>query len=286
MEVIIDENAGFCFGVTNAISKVEKHLNQNSNLYCLGELVHNEEETIRLQNLGLKTITYNDFSKLYGQIVLFRAHGEPPSIYNLAKQNNITIIDATCPIVLKLQQKILENYKKNPQSLTVIFGKKDHPEVLGLNGQVDNNAIIIQQKEDLQLIDYKKDIFLYSQTTMSSCDYDAIAEEIDKRYKKENPNGKFVKIASACRSVGQRAENLNNFCKNFDVILFVGGKKSSNAKYLFESCKKINNNTFFVSSAKDLTKEMFKSSQKVGITGATSTPKWLLNQIKIKTEEF
>lgn len=275
MQIEIDPNAGFCFGVTNAINKAEAEIAENGSLYCLGEMVHNQEETSRLSRLGMTTISYSEYENLKDTTVLLRAHGEPPRTYETAKGNNVRIIDATCPIVLRLHKLIYENAKNNPDCQTVIYGKKDHAEVVGLVGQVEGNATVISSENEIHLIDFNKGILLYSQTTMNSHKYDQIADSI-----KEKAGSQMVKkFNTVCRSVAQRERNLASFAEKFSAILFVAGSNSSNGKYLYSTCKKYNPHTYYISNAADISPDMLLGIDSVGITGATSTPKWLLQQI-------
>lgn len=286
MIVEIDENAGFCSGVTNAINKAEAEISASGSLFCLGEMVHNQEEMSRLEKLGMKTVTYNEFENFSDCTVLIRAHGEPPETYALAKKNNISLIDATCPIVLRLHKIIYENSIKNPDYQTVIFGKKDHAEVVGLVGQVDGKAVVISKEEETDKIDFTKSIFLYSQTTMNVHDYEKVAEKIESRLKATAPDKVFKKFNTVCRSVSKREEKLSEYAKKFDAVLFVAGSNSSNGKYLFSTCKASNPNSYYISSENDLTREMIKGVERLGITGATSTPKWLLRLIAEKAAEL
>ena len=286
MIVEIDENAGFCSGVTNAINKAEAEISASGSLFCLGEMVHNQEEMSRLEKLGMKTVTYNEFENFSDCTVLIRAHGEPPETYALAKKNNISLIDATCPIVLRLHKIIYENSIKNPDYQTVIFGKKDHAEVVGLVGQVDGKAVVISKEEETDKIDFTKSIFLYSQTTMNVHDYEKVAEKIENRLKATAPDKAFKKFNTVCRSVSKREEKLSEYAKRFDAVLFVAGSNSSNGKYLFSTCKNSNPKSYYISSENDLTREMIKGVERLGITGATSTPKWLLRLIADKAAKL
>jgi 4-hydroxy-3-methylbut-2-en-1-yl diphosphate reductase len=278
MIVEIDKNSGFCFGVVNAIKIAEDSLKEKKELYCLGDIVHNGEEINRLEKLGLKTITREDYFKLANCTVLIRAHGEPPETYQYAKENNITLIDATCPVVLKLQKRVRKAYEdfKEENGQIVILGKKGHAEVDGLNGQTNNQAIIIQDKKDLDNIDFSYPTTLFSQTTRSIEEFKMITEEIKSRAGINVP----VKINDTiCRQVANRVPKLQTFVTQHDLVLFVSGKKSSNGKFLYEVCKQKNPNTCFVSNTEDLKTEWFKDIEKVGICGATSTPQWLMEKI-------
>ncbi len=287
MIVTIDENSGFCFGVTTAIETAEREL-QKGTLFCLGDIVHNGQEVERLDKLGLETIDYDDLRTLRNVRVLLRAHGEPPSTYRIAKQNNIEIIDASCPVVLNLQKRIREKYQaihgKNTGAQIVIFGKKGHAEVIGLEGQTNNTAIVIESISQLHQLDFTRPIYLFSQTTKSVEEFQQIVAEIKKR-KIENDTSEvvFEYHDTICRNVANRVKRLQDFARGNDVVIFVGGQKSSNAKVLFQNCMEVNSCTVFVSSEADLTPEILQqchAAEKVGICGATSTPKWLMERIK------
>ncbi len=285
MRIEIDEHSGFCFGVTSAISKAEEIL-QSRPLYCLGDIVHNGEEIKRLAERGLVTINYDQMAEFQGVDVLFRAHGEPPSTYDLAKKNNIHVVDATCPVVLHLQKQIKDIYVQHPQSQILIFGKRGHAEVVGLQGQTNNNAIVIEQEEDLKIIDFERDIFLFSQTTMSVEKFEHLVQCIEQKIA---PNATFHYFNTICKSVANRMQQLQNFAKNHDMIIFVGGKKSSNAKELFGLCKKMNDCSFFIANEEEITDEMqqiIQQKEQIGICGATSTPLWLMEKCKNKIENY
>ncbi|MBQ2441181.1 MAG: 4-hydroxy-3-methylbut-2-enyl diphosphate reductase [Paludibacteraceae bacterium] len=285
MRIEIDEHSGFCFGVTSAISKAEEIL-QSRPLYCLGDIVHNGEEIKRLAERGLVTINYDQMAEFQGVDVLFRAHGEPPSTYDLAKKNNIHVVDATCPVVLHLQKQIKDIYVQHPQSQILIFGKRGHAEVVGLQGQTNNNAIVIEQEEDLKSIDFERDIFLFSQTTMSVEKFEHLVQCIEQKIA---PNATFHYFNTICKSVANRMQQLQNFAKNHDMIIFVGGKKSSNAKELFGLCKKMNDCSFFIANEEEITDEMqqiVQQKEQIGICGATSTPLWLMEKCKNKIENY
>lgn len=294
MIVTIDDNSGFCFGVTTAIETAEREL-QKGTLFCLGDIVHNGQEVERLDKLGLVTIDYDDLRTLHNVRVLLRAHGEPPSTYHIAKRNNIEIIDASCPVVLHLQKRIRDTYRslhgKNTGAQIVIFGKKGHAEVIGLEGQTNNTAIVIERIEDLNHLDFTRPIYLFSQTTKSVEEFEQIVEEIKNRKALQSPlnaeEAVFEYHNTICRNVANRVKRLQDFAKNNDVVIFVGGKKSSNAKVLFHNCLEVNPCTIFVSSAADITPEILQQchcAEHVGICGATSTPKWLMESIKEKIE--
>ena len=295
MKVTIDEYSGFCFGVTAAIEAAERELKVGP-LFCLGDIVHNGQEVERLDRLGLVTIDYDDLRTLRNVRVLLRAHGEPPSTYRIAEQNNIEIIDASCPVVLKLQKRIRETYLKyhGTDVQIVIFGQKGHAEVIGLEGQTNNTAIVVEGVADLDMLDYGKSIYLFSQTTKSVEGFQAIVEAIKaKRLLGDEEQGEsqeavFEYHDTICRNVANRVKRLQDFARSNDVVIFVGGKKSSNAKVLFQHCLEVNSSTVFVSSVEDLSDEMISSChsvERVGICGATSTPKWLMEQIRSRVEE-
>jgi len=274
--VDIDSNSGFCFGVINAIKKAENEIAKNSELLCLGNIVHNEEEVNRLNSAGLKSITKTNFEALNDSKVLFRAHGEPPESYLLAKKNNIKIIDATCPVVLKLQQRIKQAWLeiKEANGQLIIFGKKGHAEVLSLVGQTNGEAIVIESDDEITHINKELPVVVFSQTTKSIEKYEQLGEKIKDWVIAP------VKIHDTiCRQVANRAPKLKEFVKNYELIIFVGGKNSSNAKYLFGICKNVNNNTHFVSAPDEIKSINFQNISKIGICGATSTPLWLMEKV-------
>jgi 4-hydroxy-3-methylbut-2-enyl diphosphate reductase len=283
MIVKIEESAGFCFGVVSAINLVEKELKEKNKLFCLGDIVHNNMEVERLSSLGLEVIDINKMKGLKDSKVMIRAHGEPPSTYELAKKNNIEIIDATCPIVLKLQDNVKRGYKvmKDFGGQIVIFGKKGHAEVVGLVGQTENNAIVISSSDDLDLIDYSKPIHIFSQTTMNKEKYNDLCQEIKNRYNKFNPliNQTIIITDSICGKVSSRSKQLFEFADGVDVVLFVSGKNSSNGMYLYNLCKQHKEKTFLVSTIEEINKEWFVGCESIGISGATSTPMWLMKEI-------
>lgn len=291
MQITIDEYSGFCFGVTSAIEAAEREL-QKGLLFCLGDIVHNGQEVERLDKLGLVTIDYDDLRTLRNVRVLLRAHGEPPATYRIAEQNGIEIIDASCPVVLKLQKRIRDTYMLHhgTDAQIVIFGQKGHAEVIGLEGQTNNTAIVIESLNDLDRLDFTKPIYLFSQTTKSVEEFQAIVREIQQHIASSSSNSSpiFEYHDTICRNVANRVKRLQEFAKSNDVVVFVGGKKSSNAKVLYNHCLEVNPSTVFVSSADDVTDELIRSCHavdKVGICGATSTPKWLMQQIRSRIEE-
>ena len=286
MKVTIDENSGFCFGVTTAIETAEREL-QKGQLFCLGDIVHNGQEVERLDRLGLETIDYDDLRTLHNVRVLLRAHGEPPSTYHIAKRNNIEIIDASCPVVLHLQKRIRNTYLQHhgTDAQIVIFGKKGHAEVIGLEGQTNNTAIVIESIHDVDKLDFSRPIYLFSQTTKSVEGFQQIVEAIKLRRGDEVV---FEYHDTICRNVANRVKKLQDFARSNDVVIFVGGQKSSNAKVLYNNCLEVNSCTFFVSSVVDITPEILEqchNAEHVGICGATSTPKWLMEQIRCSLEK-
>lgn len=280
MTIEIDQNSGFCFGVVYAIQKAEEILATEDTLYCLGDIVHNNVEVNRLKSLGLITIDHEQLKALHNCKVLFRAHGEPPETYKIVLENNIDLIDASCPVVLRLQNKIKDGsdaiLKENGQ--VVIYGKKGHAEVNGLVGQTGGKAIVIEGEEDLGKIDFNRPINLFSQTTKSITGFQKIKSIIEDRIKdKEDFN--FISNDTVCRQVASRGDYLPEFAKAHDVIIFVSGKKSSNGKMLYEVCKTVNERSYFVSDVEDVDHAWFKTEDFVGVCGATSTPMWLMNKI-------
>ncbi|MFT6873126.1 MAG: 4-hydroxy-3-methylbut-2-enyl diphosphate reductase [Roseivirga sp.] len=272
LNVDIDINSGFCFGVVYAIEMAEDILAEEGKLYCLGDIVHNDEEVKRLEQKGLKIINHDEFAAISDSKVLIRAHGEPASTYQLALENNITLIDASCPVVLKLQNRIKNSYDK--EETIYIYGKHGHAEVVALLGQTNNNAVVFQDLEELDLAELPKEITLYSQTTKSTDKFYEINEVLRE-------NGITVKTNDTiCRQVSNRDKELRNFATAFDVIVFASGTKSSNGKVLYKVCKDQNSRTYFVSSIEDVKSEWFGMNESVGICGATSTPMWLMKDIK------
>ncbi len=288
MKITIDKNSGFCFGVVNAIQAAENILKTRNHLYCLGDIVHNNMEVERLNKLGLEIINHEQFQKLKNVPVLIRAHGEPPSTYQTALQNNIELIDASCPVVLRLQNNVQQGYNniKKQNGQVVIYGKPGHAEVSGLAGQTNNEAIIVSNNEDLKKIDITKPISLYSQTTKSMEGFNELIKEIKIKKEEANSRADFIINDTICRQVSHRAPQLKEFSKNHDIIIFASGKKSSNGKYLHGICKENNSNTYFVSSPQDIKKEWFTSKDSVGICGATSTPRWLMDEIATLIASF
>jgi 4-hydroxy-3-methylbut-2-en-1-yl diphosphate reductase len=282
MTIDIDNNSGFCFGVVNAICKAEEELGTLNELYCLGDIVHNNAEVERLKKKGLKIISYKQFKELKNCKVLIRAHGEPPETYKIAKQNNIELIDASCSVVLKLQKRIRKSYLEQADGgQIVIFGKEGHAEVNGLVGQTEGEAIVVSQLADLDKIDFSKPVSVFSQTTMSIEEFNLISDEIRKRMisQMKMENVPLSVNDTICRQVSNRAPMLKQFVKLYNVIIFVSGKESSNGKYLFEVCKSVNQNTYFVTSPADIDPDWFIGVESVGICGATSTPRWLMEEV-------
>jgi len=308
LQVEIDSGSGFCFGVTTAIRKAEEELTSHPSLptshpsppiphpsetlYCLGDIVHNSVECERLRQMGLITINHEQMAHLHGVKVLLRAHGEPPETYELARHNNIEIIDATCPVVLKLQKRIKEQYDESsrlsPSSPTpqlpnspapqiVIFGKKGHAEVLGLVGQTKGTAIVIESFDDVKKLDFTNDIYLYSQTTKSLDEFHRIIDYIQQHIA---PGATFRSFDTICRSVANRMTGISQFASRHDLILFVCGRKSSNGKVLFNECLRVNPNTHLIEGPGEIDPSWLEGIRSVGICGATSTPKWLMEQCK------
>lgn len=277
MNIEIDNGSGFCFGVTRAINKAEEELSKGSKLYCLGDIVHNGKECDRLRKLGLITINHDEFATLKSAKVLLRAHGEPPSTYTQAQTNAIEVIDATCPVVLHLQERIKKEYSEVDSSnkQIVIFGKKGHAEVMGLVGQTNGKAIVIESPEEVDKLDFNKDICLYSQTTKSLDDFRKIVEYIKQHI---SPSATFRYYDTICRQVANRMPHIRDFASRHDVILFVCGKKSSNGRVLYEECKSVNPSSYLIDSAAEIDFTWLENCHSIGICGATSTPKWLMEE--------
>ena len=283
-DIEIDKESGFCFGVVTAIRKAEEELAGDERLYCLGDIVHNSAEVERLCAKGLVTITHEELASLHNAKVLLRAHGEPPETYLLAKENDIEIIDATCPVVLRLQQRIKAQYDKCGKSCQiVIYGKNGHAEVNGLVGQTNGTAIVVENPAELDKVDFNKDIALYSQTTKSLEGFQNIIEQIKNRI---SPAARFEYFDTICRQVANRVGHLRSFVRGKDAILFVAGAKSSNGKVLFNQCRSENPRTFLLGSPEELKPEWIKDAVSIGICGATSTPRWLMEQIASRAAEL
>ena len=301
LKIEIDSGSGFCFGVTTAIKKAEEELTMGKTLYCLGDIVHNGMEVERLHDCGLVTINHEELKQLHDVKVLLRAHGEPPETYEIARRNNIEIIDATCPVVLQLQKRIKRQFEnqwlqclssesdllsqttKRPVSQTtngpqiVIFGKNGHAEVLGLVGQTNNQAIVVESLDDVKRLDFTRDIYLYSQTTKSLDEFRRIIEYIQSHI---SPSATFQSYDTICRQVANRMPNIASFAARHDLILFVSGRKSSNGKVLFHECERVNPNSHHIESAVEINPSWLKYIKTVGICGATSTPKWLMEECR------
>lgn len=283
MEITIDPNSGFCFGVVHAIQAAEYELDRSGRLYCLGDIVHNNMEVERLKERGLKIITVEELKNLRDCKVLIRAHGEPPETYLIALKNNITLIDASCPVVLKLQQRIRAGFDEMNQidGQIVIYGKEKHAEVNGLVGQAKERAIVINDEKNIGRIDFLRPVRLFSQTTQSTEGFNKTQVIIRKRMQEANKgnNIDFVANDTICRQVSGRAPQIREFAARFDVVLFVSGKNSSNGLFLFNVCRVANSKTYFISSPDELRKEWFAGSKSVGICGATSAPMWLMEDV-------
>lgn len=277
IHIEIDSSSGFCFGVTTAIKKAEEELANGNTLYCLGDIVHNGMEVERLHARGLITINHEQLKQLHDVKVLLRAHGEPPETYETARRNNIEIIDATCPVVLQLQRRIKKQYDANPEAQIVIFGKNGHAEVLGLVGQTHSKAIVIEKLEDVRLLDFSRDIYLYSQTTKSLDEFRRIIDYIQSHI---SPDATFKSFDTICRQVANRMPNIAAFAARHDIILFVCGRKSSNGKVLFSKCKSVNPNSYLIEGPDEIESSWIEGVTTVGICGATSTPKWLMEQCR------
>ena len=287
IKVAIDPDAGFCFGVEKAIQIAEDSLEKESELYCLGDIVHNELETGRLKKLGLKVIDHQKYSNLKNVTVLIRAHGEPPSTYIHAKENNIQLIEATCPVVLKLQDRVrfAYNYIKH-KGQVVIAGKSNHPEVISLKGQTDGNAIIIESAEDISKIDFTKSMEIFSQTTLSKQKFETLTTAIERQAHYEGHDIDLKINRTICGQVANRVPMLNKFCKQHDIIFFVSGKNSSNGKSLFEICQSVNPKTYHINSFEEIDLQWINGVKSIGISGATSTPPWLMKEIASKLREL
>ena len=276
MKIEVDKESGFCPGVVSAIRKAEGELQVRPSLYCLGDIVHNSQEVKRLETQGLITISREDLQSLHDVTVMLRAHGEPPSTYELAERQGIEIVDATCPVVLQLQRKIRRIYESEPSAQIVIFGKHGHAEVVGLVGQTENTAIVVEHDDELSKIDFSRPVRLFSQTTMSVEEFKKLSAAIGQKMK--NPD-ELQTFDTICRQVANRIPHMREFASRHDVILFVSGKKSSNGKALFEVCRSANVRSHFISQPEDLTEEMTANAESVGICGATSTPRWQMEQV-------
>lgn len=277
IQIEIDSGSGFCFGVTTAISKAEEELSRSDTLYCLGDIVHNGMEVERLHLQGLQTIDHSQLSQLHDVKVLLRAHGEPPATYATAERNHIEIIDATCPVVLQLQRRIKRQYDDNPHAQIVIFGKNGHAEVLGLVGQTDGNAIVVENLDDASHLCIDRDIYLYSQTTKSLDEFHALIAYIQAHI---SPQATFRSFDTICRQVANRMPNIAAFAARHDMILFVSGHKSSNGKVLFNECLRVNANSHHIEQPSEINLHWLDGVKTIGICGATSTPKWIMEQCR------
>lgn len=279
LKIEIDDNSGFCFGVTTAIKKAEEELSNGGTLYCLGDIVHNNIECDRLKRIGLITIDHDTYRELHNAKVLLRAHGEPPETYEIAKRNNLELIDATCPVVLKLQQRIKQKWQETAekQRQIIIHGQTGHAEVLGLVGQTRGEAIVIENIDQLDRIDNSKDTYIYSQTTKSLEGYKHIVSAIEERIE---PGKECKSFNTVCGQVAGRMNGIGEFAKSHQLLFFVCGKKSSNGKILFNECKRVNPNSHQIESAEDIDLSLTNGVESIGICGATSTPKWLMENCK------
>lgn len=279
MNIEIDQKSGFCFGVVKAIAKAEEELANGDTLYCLGDIVHNEEEVERLKKMGLITINHEQFAGLHDVKVLLRAHGEPPSTYEIARRNNITIIDASCPVVLKLQSRIKNAYETIPDKTTqvVIYGHHGHAEVNGLVGQTGGNAIVVEDESELDKVDFSKNIRLFSQTTKPLDGFQHLVKTVSN----EMQNGAtFEYTDTICRQVANRMPNITTFATQNDIVIFVSGKKSSNGKALFEHCRSVNPQTYLITEMEEVDALEIDPDKKIGICGATSTPRWQMEEVE------
>ena len=277
MQIEIDSGSGFCFGVTTAIRKAEEKLAAGKTLYCLGDIVHNGMECERLRRLGLVTINHDEMKRLHGVKVLLRAHGEPPETYALARRNDIEIIDATCPVVLQLQRRIKRKYDENKAAQIVIFGKPGHAEVLGLVGQTEGRAVVVADLDGVKRLDFTRDIFLYSQTTKSLDEFHRITDYISAHIA---PGATFRSFDTICRQVANRMPAISSFAMRHDLILFVCGRKSSNGRVLFAECQRVNGNSHLIEGPEEIDPAWLAGVETIGICGATSTPKWLMEQCR------
>lgn len=279
MKIVIDDKSGFCFGVVRAITEAEKALAGGGTVYSLGDIVHNRMEVQRLEGLGLRTITHAEMPSLGGSRLFIRAHGEPPTTYRLAQQLGIEVIDATCPVVAKLQERVVKAHEamRPIGGQVVILGKRGHAEVVGLTGQVEAPTIVIENEQDLELIDFTRPIYLLSQTTQSIALFNRLGEEIRHRAADE---AQTTIVDTICRQVSGREQHLTEFAAQFDVVIFVCGRKSSNGKVLFEVCRKANPRTYNIEEAGELDPAWLEGASSVGICGATSTPKWLMEKVE------
>jgi 4-hydroxy-3-methylbut-2-enyl diphosphate reductase len=278
MRVVIDDNSGFCFGVVRAIGEAEEALRHQSEVYSLGDIVHNRVEVHRLEELGLRTVTHDDMSALSGRTLLIRAHGEPPTTYRSAEELGITIIDATCPVVARLQRKVREAYQLMSEQggTVVLLGKRGHAEVVGLTGQVNDDVVVVEREEDLDALDFSRPIYFLSQTTQSIATFEQLGREVVRRAK---DSSKVTLDDTICRRVAGRESSLAAFAQSVDVIIFVSGKKSSNGKVLYDVCRSYNSRSYNIEERSELEACWFEGVESVGICGATSTPRWLMEDV-------
>lgn len=287
MKVEIEQYSGFCFGVQNAIKKTEEALKSGETIYCLGHIVHNEAEVERLEKLGMVTVSRDEFQNLKNSKVVIRAHGEPPETYETARRNNLEIIEATCPIVRNIQNRVKQNFDKNGAAVqSLIFGKKEHAEVKGLMGQTAGRSILLSSQEDIHKIDYNKPAEIFSQTTRSRKKYRELIRKIREGYEAKGYDGKeMLRVHNTiCGQVANREPRLKKFCREHEVIIFVSGKSSSNGKMLYGVCENVNKNAYFISDSSEIKESWFEGISTVGVCGATSTPKWLIKEVADKIE--
>ncbi len=285
MTIEIDQSSGFCFGVTRAIGKAEEELAKDDRLFCLGDIVHNGKECDRLGQMGLVTINHEQMRQMHDVKVLLRAHGEPPSTYALARERSINLIDATCPVVLHLQERIKREYDADPEhkKQIVIFGKNGHAEVLGLVGQTEETAIIIESADEVVKLDFNRDICLYSQTTKPLDEFRKIVNYVQQHI---SPTATFTYYDTICRQVANRMPNIRSFALRHDAVLFVCGKKSSNGRVLFNECLRANPRSYMIDTASEIDIRWLQGCESIGICGATSTPKWLMEECKVRVEQL
>ncbi len=285
MTIEIDQSSGFCFGVTRAIGKAEEELAKDDRLFCLGDIVHNGKECDRLGQMGLVTINHEQMRQMHDVKVLLRAHGEPPSTYALARERSINLIDATCPVVLHLQERIKKEYDADPEhkKQIVIFGKNGHAEVLGLVGQTEETAIIIESADEVEKLDFNRDICLYSQTTKPLDEFRKIVNYVQQHI---SPTATFTYYDTICRQVANRMPNIRSFALRHDAVLFVCGKKSSNGRVLFNECLRANPRSYMIDTASEIDIRWLQGCESIGICGATSTPKWLMEECKVRVEQL
>ncbi|MCF8304251.1 MAG: 4-hydroxy-3-methylbut-2-enyl diphosphate reductase [Bacteroidales bacterium] len=287
MKLSIDKSAGFCFGVVRAIETAERELERSGHLYCLGEIVHNQTEIARLKARGLEIIDHEQFRQMHDCKVLIRAHGEPPETYRIAEENNIELIDASCPIVLKLQQRVAKSYEelKKQNGQVVIFGKQNHPEVTGLSGHTAHEAIVIRKPGDVKKVDKDKPVHLYAQTTMNTGEFREVSSLLENRLSSVK-GSEFKSFNTICRQMANRVPDLKAFAREQDVMVFVSGKNSSNGNFLFSVSRSVNPETYFISNKTELQPGWFEGKERIGISGATSTPMWLMEEVGEEVERM